>query len=88
MSERTIEPNEKHKAFFDEMKEIFAKHAAQISSEELLALSAYYTGMVLALQNQKTMTPDRGLAIISRNIELGNAFTIGEVFRGIGEGKH
>jgi hypothetical protein len=56
-----------------------------ISSEELLAIAANMLGKILALQNQRTMTRDRAMAIITRNLELGNQQVVDELAKTGGE---
>ena len=53
-----------------EMKKIADREG--LSSEEVLALCAHTTGAAIALQDQRTITPERTMEIVKANIEIGN----------------
>lgn len=61
-----------HVVAYEELVELIGRHAETMTAEELLAVGANALGKLLALQDQRTMTPERGLEIIKRNIEYGN----------------
>jgi len=69
---RRIEPTAAHRAFRDDMIEVLRKHGASLASWELLALSAHLTGQIIALQDQRTMSPEAAMNIVAENIEKGN----------------
>ena len=58
--------------------------AGEISKPEALALFAQVTGMLIAMQDQRTMTPDDAMTLVSRNIQEGNASFIDQMFSGPG----
>lgn len=76
MRTKQVEPNGKHKALFDELAETMVKHSSELSQQEVLAILAYQTGMALALQDQHAMPVDAYLAIVTSNMEAGNAHAI------------
>lgn len=47
-------------------------HLIPDTSERALAIASQIVGQILALQDQRTMTSDKGLDLILVNIELGN----------------
>lgn len=61
-----------HEVAYQEIVELIGRHAEKMTPEELLAVAANAVGKLLALQDQRTMTRERGLEIIIRNIEHGN----------------
>lgn len=69
---RQVAPSERHKAFRDDAIALLRKHAEQLPAEEILALAAHLVGQTLAMQDQRTMTPERGMEIVVANIEAGN----------------
>lgn len=79
MGKRVIEPETRHKAFRDDMIDVVKKHGDDLSGEEMLALSAHFVGQMIAMQDQRTMTPARAMEIVAGNIEIGNK----EVFDGV-----
>lgn len=70
-------PSKAHVEFRDDMVALMRKHQA-LPADELLAVAAYFVGQLLALQDQRRMTPEMGLQIISSNIEAGNAQAIAQ----------
>lgn len=51
-------------------------YADELGSDRMLAVLAYTVGQLLAFQDQRTMTPAKAMALISSNIEQGNADAI------------
>lgn len=51
----------------------------ELSAQEVLALCAYMTGAAVAMQDQRSMTRDRAMEVVIRNIEAGNATVIQEL---------
>lgn len=68
-------PSPAHTAFRDDMVAMMRKHQ-HMAPDEMLAVAAYFVGQLLALQDQRRMTPEMGLQVISSNIEAGNAQAI------------
>lgn len=70
--EKGIAPNEIHKAFFDEVGAVLQKYAAKLDGKEILAITSNIVGKVIAMQDQRTMTKEIIMRIVSTNIEAGN----------------
>lgn len=68
-------PSKAHMQFRDDMIALMRKHQ-ELPPDEMLAVAAYFVGQLLALQDQRRMTPAMGLQVISSNIEAGNAQAI------------
>lgn len=62
----------RHMTFKRDLDKLLKKHIGRLSAEHLLAISAQVTGMIIALQNQNTMTPESAMIIVSENIKIGN----------------
>ncbi len=75
-----------HNAFHNELIALLQKHAGQLDAVEMLALGGHMVGQILALQDQRTMTPEKGMAIILANIEKGNAEAIDQLAGGAPHG--
>ncbi|MGE0408736.1 MAG: hypothetical protein AB7P23_05670 [Amphiplicatus sp.] len=73
MGARSVSPNEKHRAFRDDLIGVVRKHGDEMKAEELLAIAAHFVGQLVALQDQRTMTSARAMQIVAHNIEVGNA---------------
>lgn len=70
---RTVKPTKEHRAFRDDVIELLRKHAGELPADEMLALASHLVGQLLALQDQRKITPALGLKLIGENIEAGNA---------------
>jgi len=53
--------------------------SGEITNFEILSLMAYMTGMVLAMQDQRKMTPAQGMEIVSKNVEAGNRAAVDQL---------
>jgi hypothetical protein len=69
-------PTEAHKAFHTDFAVLMKKYLADEPAEVVLAIAAYSVGQLIAMQDQRRITPAMALAIVSRNIEAGNAHAI------------
>ena len=70
---RTI-PSDRHKAIRDKLIAILKEHADKdgLSAQEMLALAAHTVGQLIALQDQRKITPKMAMEIVARNIQQGN----------------
>lgn len=58
---------------YQDIAELLAKCGAKgISGLELLAVAANMVGKMMALQDQRVVTPALAIEIVKQNIELGN----------------
>ncbi len=58
---------------YQELTKLLKKRADKgISAERLLAIAANMVGKLCALQDQRTMTHERAMAIVAQNIQNGN----------------
>lgn len=64
---------DKHKVAYADLMALVAKHADSVNADELLAIAANMVGKLLAMQDQRTMTPAMGMETVAQNIEAGNA---------------
>ncbi len=46
--------------------------AGSVTKPELLCLMAHITGMLIAMQDQRTMTPKHAMELVTANIQQGN----------------
>jgi sulfur transfer protein SufE len=82
MSTRTAKPE--HEVLYQDLAKLLGRHGDKVTAEEMLAIGANMLGKLLAYQDQRTMTRERGLEIIIQNIELGNQQAIAEVMNSKG----
>lgn len=61
-----------HQVAYVDLANLLSKHAATMTPLELLAVAANMVGKLVAMQDQRTITPKRAMEIVAANIELGN----------------
>lgn len=62
-----------HEVAYQDLVALVRKHAAKLSAVELLAVAANMLGKLIAMQDQRKLTPDAAMKIVADNIEAGNA---------------
>lgn len=81
-SEPTITPmksimsDARHAALKADIDAALRRHADHLSALDILAVCAQITGMVIAFQDQRAVTSGQAMAIVTANIEAGNAAAI------------
>ena len=75
---KRVEPTPQMLAFVNDLKATFARHP-HLSAEEMLAGASQIVGTLVALQDQRSMTPDMAMQIVGTNIEEGNQMAMREV---------
>ena len=76
-------PSAAHHKIRNAMIAVIRKEAAEMDALEVLAIAAYTVGQLIALQDQRTVTPAMAMEIVSSNIEAGNQHVVEGLF---GEG--
>ena len=72
---KSLEPTAAHLAFMNDLKGAIARHT-NLNAQEMLAVTAQLVGNLIALQDQRTMTPEMPMAVVSENIEVGNRVAV------------
>lgn len=52
---------------------------SEYSKQHLLALASYAVGQIIAMQDQRTMTQDLAMKIVTANITAGNTHVINDL---------
>lgn len=68
-----------HEAAYQDLCAIVNKYADKLSPIELLAIAANMTGKLAAMQDQRSISPDYAMEVISRNLEYGNKTVIDQL---------
>lgn len=66
---RGFQPTEEDNKFMADLK---AQMPPDMPAQRILAITAQFVGQLIALQDQRKITPDMALQIVSENIEIGN----------------
>lgn len=61
-----------HHAFRADLLDLLDKHAGRLDATDMLALAAHVVGQLIALQDQRKVSPQTAMECVSLNIELGN----------------
>lgn len=77
MAEQLAKPE--HEVAYHDLCNLVRKHADAMTALELLAVAANMVGKLVALQDQRTVTPARAMEVVAQNIELGNRQAVGEL---------
>jgi hypothetical protein len=71
-----------HEVAYQDLVRLLSKHAAKISAEEMLAIASNLLGKLVAMQDQRTMTRERALETVMKNVEYGNQQVVNELAGG------
>ena len=75
---RTKAPTPDLVAFVNDLKGALARHK-HLAPQEMLAGASQLVGNLIALQDQRRMTPAMALDVVQANIEVGNRMAMAEV---------
>lgn len=70
---KSCQPEAKHLAFRNALIAVIAQYGRDMPSDELLAIASHFVGQLIALQDQRVMTPAMAMEIVIQNIQHGNA---------------
>lgn len=65
-----------HEVAYQDLCQLVNKHAGKLTAIELLAVAANMVGKIVAMQDQRTTTPEMAMKVVSENIEFGNRTVI------------
>lgn len=70
-----------HEIAYQDLVALVRKHADKLTSLELLAVASNMLGKLVAMQDQRTITPTMAMDVVAKNIEYGNKNLIEELER-------
>lgn len=73
-----------HEAAYQDLCALVNKHADKLDALELLAVAANMLGKLVALQDQRKITPSKAMEVVARNIEHGNKQVLDQLFHSKG----
>ena len=76
--------NHAHEVAYQELAALVSRHAGALTALEILAIAANMTGKIVAMQDQRAVSPAQAMEIVSRNLERGNAQVIEELMKSEG----
>lgn len=66
---RGFQPTDEDNKFMADLK---AQMPPNMPAQRILAITSQFVGQLIALQDQRKITPDMAMQIVSENIEIGN----------------
>jgi hypothetical protein len=75
-----------HEVAYQDLCKLVNRHASKLTSRELLAVAANMLGKLVALQDQRAITPSQAMEIVAQNIEHGNKQVLDELGKSRGNG--
>ena len=75
-----------HEVAYQDLVALVRKHADKMTSMELLAVAANMLGKLVAMQDQRKVTPAEAMEVVASNIEFGNKQVIDELGQSRGSG--
>lgn len=78
MANRLYKAAPEHEVFYQDLVALMRKYE-HLSPQVMLAIAANMVGKMLALQDQRTLTPEAALKVVADNIEEGNQQAIAEI---------
>lgn len=75
-----------HEVAYRDLCHLVKKHANRLTSLELLAVAANMLGKLIALQDQRVVTPAMAMEVVAQNIEHGNQQVLEQLSQTKGDG--
>lgn len=79
MKTKIVQTSKEHTAFRDDMLKVLKKHQ-HMDPQAMLAVASNLVGQLIAMQDQRKLSPDAVMEVVQSNIELGNAAAIATIF--------
>jgi hypothetical protein len=68
-----------HEVAYQDIVALVRKHAENLSSVEMLAIAANMLGKLVAMQDQRALTPAMAMEIVAQNVEEGNRQVLAQI---------
>lgn len=78
-------PTPAMEAFRSDLLAVLNKHAGALDASEMMALAAYTTGQIMAMQDARKWSPSQAMDVVAKNIEAGNAQAIADAHKWVGQ---
>lgn len=72
MNTKLTSPSPAHLAYRHAIEQAMRDHGATLQAHELLSITAHLVGQLIALQDQRVMTPAMAIELVQSNMEQGN----------------
>lgn len=69
---RYVDARPAHEVAYQDLCKLVNKHADKLTALELLAVASNMVGKLVAMQDQRTISPAAAMEVVALNIEHGN----------------
>lgn len=76
---KTFLASPQHEVAYKDLTALLKKHSNHLTPLDILAIAANMVGKLIALQDQRTVTPEMAMEIVAQNVEQGNLHIIGDL---------
>jgi rRNA-processing protein FCF1 len=76
---KTVVPDQNLVKLRNQMLDLLKQHRDDVDKEGMLAVTSFIVGQLIALQDQRTMTPEVAMTLVQLNIEEGNQSLISQL---------
>jgi hypothetical protein len=73
---KSVVATEQHLAYRRALEEAMRQHGQTLDAIDLLAITAHLVGQLVALQDQRTVTPAMAMEVVTSNLVEGNRTVI------------
>jgi hypothetical protein len=73
-----------HQVAYNDLCMLIGKHASKVSPLEMLAIASNMVGKLVAMQDQRIVTPKMAMELVAKNIDEGNNQALVEINQTIG----
>lgn len=74
-----------HEVLYQDLIRLVGRHGDKVDAFEMLAIAANMLGKLVAMQDQRTITPKMALELVAKNIEEGNRQVLEMLSNTVGE---
>ena len=74
-----------HEIAYQELIALVNKHAGHLDALEMLAVASNMVGKLVALQDQRKVTPAMAMKVVALNLEQGNKMVIDQIQQSKGQ---
>lgn len=69
---KLVATTDKHEGFRQELIDVFRRRQDTVPSDQMLAIASHFVGQLIALQDQRKVTPQEAMQIVTENLAEGN----------------
>lgn len=84
MKATSIIPTPEMTRFRDDLASLLGKYTGHLQGDAMLAVAAFLTGQIVAFQDERKMTPEQAMRLVTANLQLGNDAAVADLMSASG----